>query len=425
MLRLQNINRINHVHRNLLNEEKNKINVCVNEYKDIIWNNNSKTCKNKYKNINNLHNIIKSSILKNYKNVYFYKNLLRVAENRKNDFSLHQINIIIKSLIKAKIYRYSLFNSFEIPILKYINYLNTLINDTKNNNNLKYINELYKNLHLNEERYKSNKECNLNSCIISDQFNILVDIFKSYNYINYKYDYFYETLFFFLTKNYMYLNNGKRLLDIWMIYLNRFLCNDVIFLQNRNNLFNINQVHTLRKNKNFKFFRLYRHKYTYNIKMKTVYNYTIISKKKVNKIGKKTCYSSIFCKNNIFSICKYVTMIILRNEKLFRYKNKNINKIKSFYISNGYMYKIRNSNIIMSNLSVKYLIKINFINNLAFLKKNYFPNELLNNINFLQKLSTSLSEFNMKSILFNIYIKKVKKLNEASKTNNNFLIEKK
>ncbi|CRG95901.1 conserved Plasmodium protein, unknown function [Plasmodium gallinaceum] len=425
MLRLQKINRINHIHLKLLNEEKNKINVCVNEYKQIIWNNNSKTCKNKYKNIDNLHNIIKSSVLKNYKNVYFYKNLLRIAENRKNDFNLHQINVIIKSLIKAKIYRYSLFHSFEVPILKYVRYLNTYINDMKNNNNLKYVDELYKKLKLNEERYKSNKKCNLYFLIISDQFNILIDIFKSYNYINFKYDYFYETLFFFLTKNYIYLNNRKDLSDIWIIYLNKVLCNDVTFLKNKNEFFNIKNIHNLMEKNSFNFFRLYRHKYKCNINMKTIYNYIITSKKKINKTEKKTSYNSIFCKNNIFSICKYLVIIILKDEKLIRYKNKKINKIKNLYISNGYMYKIRNSNKILTNLQVKYLIKINIVENLAFLKKNCFPKELLNNINFLQKLSNILSEFKIKSFLFNRYIKNVKKLEEVSKINNNFLIEQK
>ncbi|SBT72032.1 conserved Plasmodium protein, unknown function [Plasmodium malariae] len=174
MLRLQQINRTNYyAYRMLLCEEKNRINVSINEYKDLIPNNNSKTCKNKYKNFNNLHNIIQSGVLKNYKNVYFYKNLLRIAENRKNYLSLHQINIILKSLIKAKIYRYSLFNSFEIPILKYVSSLSIIINSISNKdtnggnitnnsniihssyeNNFNYKNNIYRKLHLNEAKYK-------------------------------------------------------------------------------------------------------------------------------------------------------------------------------------------------------------------------------------------------------------------------------
>ncbi|KAI4835631.1 hypothetical protein MKS88_004843 [Plasmodium brasilianum] len=384
MLRLQQINRTNYyAYRMLLCEEKNRINVSINEYKDLIPNNNSKTCKNKYKNFNNLHNIIQSGVLKNYKNVYFYKNLLRIAENRKNYLSLHQINIILKSLIKAKIYRYSLFNSFEIPILKYVSSLSIIINSISNKdtnggnitnnsniihssyeNNFNYKNNIYRKLHLNEAKYKfikSENNIHFLHIIISDQLTILVHIFRSYmDIFNFHFYYLYETLFFFITKNYLYLNEKEIVRDIWTIYLTRVLCNGTaVNTKNepKKTLNIIQQITVPTKNvdtvttntaitttascstsavkyKGFQRTMLYRHNCKCNIYVKTVCNYALVVLKNVKKKNNKRkkepyYYNTIFCKKNIRSICKYVIMLILKNEKLAIYFERKKKKKKN------------------------------------------------------------------------------------------------
>ncbi|ETB58317.1 hypothetical protein YYC_03947 [Plasmodium yoelii 17X] len=255
MLKLNKINRTNNAYQ-LLNKERNKISVPINDYTEIVPNNNSKFCKNKYKNIGNLHNIIHSSVLKSYKNAYFYKNMLKIAENKQNELSLHQINTILKSLIKAKIYKYSLFHSFQIPILRYINSITCLIHKIENtniyikkeswkektnqeglNNNVEFTNNLCKKLHLNLNKYKIDKpNVDINLYIISDQINILVDIFNAYMHVlNFRFNYLCNTLFFFITKNYVYINEKDKIAKIWSMYILVFMSRNNIIQTDKGN----------------------------------------------------------------------------------------------------------------------------------------------------------------------------------------------
>ncbi|SOV16242.1 conserved Plasmodium protein, unknown function [Plasmodium gaboni] len=434
MLKLNKIYKMNH--RNnytaLLNEEKNKINVILNEYTDIIYNNNSKRCKNKYKNMKNIHNIIYSSVLKNYKNVYFYKNMLKIVENRKNDLTLHQINIILNSLIKAKIYKYSIFNSFEEPILKHLNNIHIMINDNFFKNYIKIIEHNRtekKNIYIptttfffpNEHiklyfniwnTYNNSNNVNL----ISGQFDILIHIFNSYVHFS-CHNFLCNTLFFFITKNYLFIKNKKNnLLNVWLLYIKNILSKHTIINLQQNLAVNTEsekKKNILTKKNFFKHSKLYRYQYFFNIKMKTIYNYIIAYKKKKNikkYINKDNhnykSYNTIFCKNYLSSVLKYITILILKKDKYLLLQKKKINKNKNLYISNGYMYKYKYSNVhISSNFAFNYLIKFNFIDNHFLLKKKYFPQMLLNDITFLQNFLIFLYNMKFKSNMLERYVK--------------------
>ncbi|SBS87101.1 conserved Plasmodium protein, unknown function [Plasmodium ovale curtisi] len=430
MLRLHQVYRTNRIARQLLNDQKNKLNLTPNEYDEIIQKNNSKLCRNKYKSIPNLHSIIFSSILKAYTNVYFYKNVLKIAENRKNNLNLHQINTILKSVIRAKIFRYSLFHAFEEPILKYVTRINGLINreidKVGKGNNLHNGNSFYdkkkflptigrtwKKLYISGGRNKSGHwEEDLNVNIISDHINILCDIYKSYTYIvNFRFSYLCETLFFFITKNHLYLNENKKeiLKNLWTIYLSTIWDKDdytfgVKTLIPRDVY--IHQDITPRRS----ITHLYRHKYKCNIHLRMVGNYTTVFKngRIKHSRGKKTSYryKTIFCKNNSFSICKYVVMIILKKHKLgenYKKKKKKI-KNKNMYISYGYMYKLKNEDITMSYSQMKYIIKNIYVDNFAFLRENYFPKEPPNRSYLLQNVFTAMSNVNIQSAIFCRYL---------------------
>ncbi|VWU48762.1 conserved protein, unknown function [Hepatocystis sp. ex Piliocolobus tephrosceles] len=463
MLRLHNITRFS---RSLLYEQKNKINIPINEYTDILPNNNSKIYKNKYRNINNIHNIIRSSTLKSYKNVYFYKSMLKVVENRASDLNLHQLNVVLKSLIKAKIYKYSLLHTVDILILNYLNYLNNLIKDSKTEipqynipnlnclkNNYTYDcdknlinnpNKICKELRLNKKNYKTEviKEKNFHLYIICDQINILFNIFKSYkHFVQFGFNYVFEKLFFFLTTNYIYLKNKNIILDLWLIYLKIIIHKDFITNIEKNNesilngitapiitkptvfynssRHNINNNSLLQKypsqiNKLYNKQKKIKYKQKYNIHIKYIYYYTLVFKNKPNKkrIQNNTtfCYDKIFCKNNIYSLCKYVIIMILKNKNWTCFHKKKKKKIiymnnKNAYISNGYMYKIKNANIYYCIYSqIKYLIKSNYINNHMFLKQEYFPKQFINNIDFIQQIYELMYKFNIISSAFNKYV---------------------
>lgn len=435
MLKLNKIYKINHKNNYaaLLNEEKNKINVILNEYTDIIYNNNSKRCKNKYKDMKNIHNILYSSVLKNYKNVYFYKNMLKIVENRKNDLTLHQINIILNSLIKAQIYKYSIFNSFEEPILKHLNNIHIMINDNIYKNYNKIIEHirtekkivyiptttlLFPNkdiklyFNISDTHYNSN-----NVHLISGQFDILINIFKSYIHFS-CHNSLFNTLFFFITKNYLFIKNKKNnLLNVWLLYIQNILSKHSIGNLEQHSIVNISnekKINILKKKNFFKHSKLYRHQYYFNIKMKTIYNYIIAYKKKniQNYINKdkhnNKSYNTIFCKNYISSVLKYITILILKKDKYLLLQKKKINKNKNLYISNGYMYKYKYSNVhISSNFAFNYLIKFHFIDNHFLLKKKYFPQMLLNDITFLQNMLIFLYNMKFKSNIFQRYVKRI------------------
>lgn len=435
MLKLNKIYKINHKNNYaaLLNEEKNKINVILNEYTDIIYNNNSKRCKNKYKDMKNIHNILYSSVLKNYKNVYFYKNMLKIVENRKNDLTLHQINIILNSLIKAQIYKYSIFNSFEEPILKHLNNIHIMINDNIYKNYNKIIEHirtekkivyiptttlLFPNkdiklyFNISDTHYNSN-----NVHLISGQFDILFNIFKSYIHFS-CHNSLFNTLFFFITKNYLFIKNKKNnLLNVWLLYIQNILSKHSIGNLEQHSIVNISnekKINILKKKNFFKHSKLYRHQYYFNIKMKTIYNYIIAYKKKniKNYINKdkhnNKSYNTIFCKNYISSVLKYITILILKKDKYLLLQKKKINKNKNLYISNGYMYKYKYSNVhISSNFAFNYLIKFHFIDNHFLLKKKYFPQMLLNDITFLQNMLIFLYNMKFKSNIFQRYVKRI------------------
>ncbi|KEG01491.1 hypothetical protein YYE_03587 [Plasmodium vinckei vinckei] len=458
MLGLHKINRTNHAY-GLLNKERNKIIVPINDYTEIIPNNNSKNCKNKYKNIGNLHNIINSSVFKSYKNAYFYKSMLKIAENKQNELSLHQINTILKSLIKAKIYKYSLFHSFQIPILRYINSINFSIHKIENtnvhtkersgrektnqkdlNNNVQLTNNLCKKLHLNLNKYKIDKpNVDINLYIISDQINILIDIFNAYMHVlNFRFNYLCNALFFFITKNYIYINEKDKIANIWRMYILILMSRDNIIQANKNTtniennkhaynndiksishkIRNLNQpispatnhsnmnktiASTKIQNKTI----LYRYKHGCNINMKTVYNYNIIVYK--NKKRNKAPYcNKIFCRNNIISLCKYIILIFLKNQNIDLSKKKktcvrmeNINN----FISNGYMYKLINSKL-SRNSQIRYLIKYNHIENPMLLTGEYFPIQLLRDKNFLLNLLNRMIELRINSNICRKYIEK-------------------
>lgn len=435
MLKLNKIYKINHKNNYaaLLNEEKNKINVILNEYTDIIYNNNSKRCKNKYKDMKNIHNILYSSVLKNYKNVYFYKNMLKIVENRKNDLTLHQINIILNSLIKAQIYKYSIFNSFEEPILKHLNNIHIMINDNIYKNYNKIIEHirtekkivyiptttlLFPNkdiklyFNISDTHYNSN-----NVHLICGQFDILINIFKSYIHFS-CHNSLFNTLFFFITKNYLFIKNKKNnLLNVWLLYIQNILSKHSIGNLEQHSIVNISnekKINILKKKNFFKHSKLYRHQYYFNIKMKTIYNYIIAYKKKniKNYINKdkhnNKSYNTIFCKNYISSVLKYITILILKKDKYLLLQKKKINKNKNLYISNGYMYKYKYSNVhISSNFAFNYLIKFHFIDNHFLLKKKYFPQMLLNDITFLQNMLIFLYNMKFKSNIFQRYVKRI------------------
>lgn len=435
MLKLNKIYKINHKNNYaaLLNEEKNKINVILNEYTDIIYNNNSKRCKNKYKDMKNIHNILYSSVLKNYKNVYFYKNMLKIVENRKNDLTLHQINIILNSLIKAQIYKYSIFNSFEEPILKHLNNIHIMINDNIYKNYNKIIEHirtekkivyiptttlLFPNkdiklyFNISDTHYNSN-----NVHLISGQFDILINIFKSYIHFS-CHNSLFNTLFFFITKNYLFIKNKKNnLLNVWLLYIQNILSKHSIGNLEQHSIVNISnekKINILKKKNFFKHSKLYSHQYYFNIKMKTIYNYIIAYKKKniKNYINKdkhnNKSYNTIFCKNYISSVLKYITILILKKDKYLLLQKKKINKNKNLYISNGYMYKYKYSNVhISSNFAFNYLIKFHFIDNHFLLKKKYFPQMLLNDITFLQNMLIFLYNMKFKSNIFQRYVKRI------------------
>ncbi|SOV79189.1 conserved Plasmodium protein, unknown function [Plasmodium sp. gorilla clade G3] len=433
MLKLNKIYKINHKYNYtaLLNEEKNKINVILNEYTDIIYNNNSKRCKNKYKNMKNIHNIIYSSVLKNYKNVYFYKNMLKIVENRKYDFTLHQINIILNSLIKAQIYKYSIFNSFEEPILKHLNNIHIMIDDNIYKNSSKIIEHNRtekKNVYIPTTTFFfPNKDIKLffniyntynnssNLHLISAHFDVLIHIFKSYIHFS-CHNSLSNTLFFFITKNYLFIKNKKNnLLNVWLLYIKNILSKHSILNLQQNStvkIANEKKINIFKKKNFFKHLILYRHQYFFNIKMKTIYNYTIAYKKKnikkyINKNNHNNkSYNTIFCKNYISSILKYITILILKKDKYLLLQRKKINKNKNIYISNGYMYKYKYSNIhICSNFAFNYLIKSHFVDNHFLLKKKYFPQMLLNDITFLQILLIFLYNMKFKSNIFERYVK--------------------
>ncbi|SPJ11317.1 conserved Plasmodium protein, unknown function [Plasmodium sp. DRC-Itaito] len=437
MLKLNKIYKMNHKNNYtaLLNEEKNKINVILNEYTDIIYNNNSKRCKNKYRNMKNIHNIIYSSVLKNYKNVYFYKNMLKIVENRKNDLTLHQINIILNSLIKAQIYKYSIFNSFEEPILKHLNNIHIMIDDNIYKNSINVIEHIRtenKNVYIpNTTFFFTNKDikryfniCNTynnsnNLHIISGQFDILINIFKSYIHFS-CHNSLFNTLFFFITKNYLFIKNKKaNLLNVWILYIKNILSkHSIINLQQNSIVNNIianeKKKNILKKTKILKHSKLYRHQYFFNIKMKTIYNYIIAYKKKnIKKYIMKgnhnnKSYNTIFCKNHISSVLKYITILILKKDKYLLRQKKKINKNKNLYISNGYMYKYKYSNVhISSNFAFNYLIKFHFIDNHFLLKKKYFPQILFNDISFLQNMLIFLYNMKFKSNIFQRYVKRI------------------
>ncbi|SCN58989.1 conserved Plasmodium protein, unknown function [Plasmodium chabaudi chabaudi] len=459
MLTLHKINRTNNAYR-LLNKERNKISVPINDYTEIIPSNNSKFCKNKYKNIGNLHNIIHSSVFKSYKNAYFYKNMLKIAENKQNELSLHQINTILKSLIKAKIYKYSLFHSFQIPILRYINSINFLIHKIEstnihtkkgsvrektspkdlNNNNGQVTNNLCKKLHLNLNKYKIDKpNVDINLYIISDQINILIDIFNAYMHVlNYRFNYLCNALFFFITKNCMYINEKDKIANIWSMYILILMSRDNIIQANKDTIKiennkhvdnssnkiishkmeNLNQTispatnrsnmnRTIASPKKQKKTILYRHKHACNINIKTVYNYNIIVYKNKEKNKAPYC-NKIFCRNNIISLCKYIILIFLKNQNIDLSKKKktcvrmeNINN----FISNGYMYKLINSKLPRYS-QIRYLIKYNYIENPILLTGEYFPIQLLRDNNFLLNLLNRMIELGVNSNICRKYIER-------------------
>ncbi|CAD2087941.1 conserved Plasmodium protein, unknown function [Plasmodium vinckei lentum] len=458
MLGLHKINRASHAYR-LLNKERNKISVPINDYTEIIPNNNSKICKNKYKNIGNLHNIIHSSVFKSYKNAYFYKNILKIAENKQNELSLHQINTILKSLIKAKIYKYSLFHSFQIPILRYINSINFLIHKIENtnvhtkeesrrektnqkdlNNNVQLTSNLCKKLHLNLNKYKIDKpNVDINLYIISDQINILIDIFNAYMHVlNFRFNYLCNALFFFITKNYIYINEKDKIANIWSMYILILMSRNNIMQANENitkienknhvdnsrnkiishKIENLNQTispatnrsnmnRTIESTKKQNKTILYRYKHTCNINIKTVYNYNIIVYKN-NRKSKAPYCNKIFCRNNIISLCKYIILIFLKNQNIDLSKKKktcmrmeNINN----FISNGYMYKLINSKLPRYS-QIRYLIKYNYIDNPMLLTGEYFPIQLLRDSNFLLNLLNRMIELRINSNICRKYIEK-------------------
>ncbi|VEV55471.1 conserved Plasmodium protein, unknown function [Plasmodium vinckei vinckei] len=458
MLGLHKINRTNHAY-GLLNKERNKIIVPINDYTEIIPNNNSKNCKNKYKNIGNLHNIINSSVFKSYKNAYFYKSMLKIAENKQNELSLHQINTILKSLIKAKIYKYSLFHSFQIPILRYINSINFSIHKIENtnvhtkersgrektnqkdlNNNVQLTNNLCKKLNLNLNKYKIDKpNVDINLYIISDQINILIDIFNAYMHVlNFRFNYLCNALFFFITKNYIYINEKDKIANIWRMYILILMSRDNIIqankdttkIENNKHVYNndiksishkignlnqpispatnhSNMSRTIASTKIQNKTILYRYKHACNINMKTVYNYNIIVYKN-KKRNKAPYYNKIFCRNNIISLCKYIILIFLKNQNIDLSKKKktcvrmeNINN----FISNGYMYKLINSKLSRYS-QIRYLIKYNHIENPMLLTGEYFPIQLLRDKNFLLNLLNRMIELRINSNICRKYIEK-------------------
>ncbi|ANQ06307.1 Uncharacterized protein PCOAH_00007360 [Plasmodium coatneyi] len=417
MLTLHRIKRISNAHRLLLNEERNKIHVVINDHEDFLRNNNSKACRNKYKNVGNLHRIIHTGVLKGHKNVYFYKGLLRVAEKRKNDLSLHQINIILKALLRGKIYRYVSFHSFEMPILNHLNWLSGLINHVEEA-------DKYKKIHLKEGEHMLGKHQPSGGDpskvreIISDQFDILVDIFKSYLKIrNFHFPFLSQTIFFFIVKNCQYLPDGQNLLSIWGMYVKRVLSNHRVVNPTEGCPPQIGRNQQAGVYSNAYLFippvcapqgeesptvKLYRYKYMHNIHAKTVRNYTIVLKnEKTYKRGgeKNHPCKPIFCKNGNLTLCKYMVMLILKQDKLATYykllKQKRT-PYKNGYLSNGYLYKMKNTNMVLDFQSKKYLIKVGFVHNRAFLRGEGFNKDMVTNGHFLRSVSNWMSKLKMR-----------------------------
>ncbi|CAG9475486.1 conserved Plasmodium protein, unknown function [Plasmodium vivax] len=446
MLALHRIKRISNAHRLLLNEERNKIHVAIHEHEDFLPNNNSKVCRNKYKNVGNLHRIIHSGVLKGHRNVYFYKCLLRIAEKRRNDLSLHQINVILKALLRGKIYRYASFHSFEMPILNHLNWLSGLISHVEegslsgsgkthqsrkeplrishpNHTNGKEANKFKKSL-LRERIHTLGKpqpwmgDPSKEKEIISDQFNIIIDIFKSYlKVLNFHFCFLSQTMFFFIIRNCQYLPHGQNLMSIWGIYVKRVMSSHRLAIpkEGYSPRMGINQPvggdstgYLLTPpvcappGEESPRVKLYRHKYTQNIHAKTVRNYTLAFKnEKRKKWGgkKKHPCNPLFCKNGNLTLCKYTVMLILKKDKLASYcklgkKKRTLHKNE--YLSNGYLYKMKNTNIVLDFQSKKYLIKVGFVHNRAFLQGEGFPKDLVTNGPFLRSVSNWMSQLKVR-----------------------------
>ncbi|KJP86637.1 hypothetical protein AK88_03741 [Plasmodium fragile] len=447
MLTLHKIKRISNAHRLLLNEERNKIHVAIHEHEDVLPKNNSKACRNKYKNVANLHRIIHSGVLKGHRNVYFYKCLLKIAEKRRNDLSLHQINIILKALVRGKIYRYVSFHSFEIPILNHLNWLNGLIKDVEegtfrgrgktqqSRNESRMVSrhtdhtngeeeDNYKKFLLRERIHALGKsqwrgeDPSKVKDIISDQFDIIVDIFKSYlKVLNFHFCFLSQTIFFFIIKNYQYLPHGQNLMSIWGMYVKRVLSNHRLMnpkegyppQMGRNQRMGEDStaylftppVCSLSEEKS-RIIKLYRYKYTQNIHAKTVRNYTVAFKnERKNKRGgkKKHPCKSLFCKNGNLTLCKYMVMLMLKQDTLASYcklvKQKRT-RYKNAYLSNGYLYKMKNTNMVLDFQSKKYLIKVGFVQNVAFLQGEGFHKDFVTNGHFLRSVSNWMTKLNVR-----------------------------
>ncbi|EUD66529.1 hypothetical protein C922_03163 [Plasmodium inui San Antonio 1] len=450
MLALHRIKRISNAHRLLLNEERNKIHVPIHEHEEFLPNNNSKACRNKYKKVGNLHRIIHNGVLKGHRNVYFYKCLLRIAEKRRNDLSLHQINIILKALLQGKIYRYVSFHSFEMPILNHLNWLSRLINHveegsfsgrgkTQQSRNEpltishadhtngkaadKYKKFLFRDpIHtLGKPQLREGDPSKVKE-IISDQFDIIVDILRSYlKVLNFDFCFLSQRMFFFIITNCQYLPPGQNLMSIWGMYVKRVFTNhrgvspkDVCPPQmGTNEQFGGDSTAYLftppvsaPPGEGAAMGKLYKYKYTQNIHAKTVRNYTLAFKneKRKKRGGKKehSC-TPLFCKNGNLTLCKYMVMLILKQDKLATYcklvKQKRIQKrphYKNAYLSNGYLYKMKNTNMVLDFQSTKYLIKVAFVHNRAFLREEGFPKDLVTNRQFLRSVSNWMSKLNVK-----------------------------
>ncbi|CAA9990145.1 conserved Plasmodium protein, unknown function [Plasmodium knowlesi strain H] len=456
MLSLHKIKRVSNAHRLLLTEERNKIHVVIHEHENFLPKNNSKTCRNKYKNVGNLHRIIHSGVLKGHKNVYFYKCLLRIAEKRRNDLTLHQINIILKALLRGKIYRYVSFHSFEMPILNHLNLLKGLINHVEEGSfrgrgkTQQSRNESIRISHTDQAKGKEADNYNkflLNEKIrilekhqpiegdpskvkeiISDQFDILVDIFKSYlKIMNFHFCFFSRTIFFFIVKNCQYLPHGQNLMSIWGMYVKRVLSIRGGMNPKEGCPLQIGRNHEpiggdssayifippVREPKleESRIVNLYRYKYHQNIYAKTVRNYTVAFKNEKRKKGggkKEHPCNPLFCKNGNLPLCKYMVMLILKQDKLATYWKRLKQKkthYKNAYLSNGYLYKMKNTNMVLDFQSKKYLIKVGFVHNRALLQGEGLQNDLAANGHFVRCVSNWMSKLKVRCRLLSAGIK--------------------
>ncbi|GAB68318.1 hypothetical protein PCYB_131930, partial [Plasmodium cynomolgi strain B] len=394
--------------------------------------------------------IIHSGVLKGHRNVYFYKCLLRIAEKRKNDLSLHQINIILKALLRGKIYRYVSFHSFERPILNHLNWLSGLISHLEEgtisgrrktqqsrNGPLRITHDDHTNgkeahkckqfllrdtiLHTLGKPYLRGGDPSKVEEVISDQFDIIVDIFKSYlKILNFHFCFLSQTIFFFIVRNCQYLPHGQNLLSIWGMYVKRVLSSHrVVSLSPKEGCPpQMGRHQQIGGDSTAYLFpppvheppgeeplmvKLYRYKYTHqNVHAKTVRNYTVAFKNEKRKKGegkKKHPCNPLFCKNGNLTLCKYMVMLILKQDKLASYckliKKKRTN-YKNAYLSNGYLYKMKNTNMVLDFQSTKYLIKVGFVQNRAFLRGEGFPKDLLTNGPFLRSVSNWMSKLNVR-----------------------------